>query len=71
MLRKAGLKANPLVLSTTDNGTLNYVFPSITQLNYLITLVEIDGKNYLMDAAHEYSNINTLPEYCLNYRGFK
>jgi hypothetical protein len=70
MLRKAGLEANPLVLSTTDNGAIINECPSILQLNYLITAVEMDGKTYLMDAAHKYSNINALPFYCLNYTGF-
>ena len=70
MLRQAGLEANPLVLSTTDNGAIINECPSILQLNYLITAVEIDGKTYLMDAAHKYSNINALPFYCLNYTGF-
>jgi len=69
MLRAAGLEANPLVLSTVDNGLLGFSFPSKSRLNYVIAAVE-DGDNlYLMDASSAYSNINVLPSFCLNYKG--
>lgn len=69
MLRSAGLEANPLVLSTVDNGILGFSYPSKSRLNYVIAAVEDGDKLYLMDASSEYSNINVLPSYCLNYKG--
>lgn len=69
MLRKAGLNANPVVLSSVSNGILDLTYPSRTKLNYVISYVE-DGQNiYLMDATSKLSNINLLPTRVLNYRG--
>ncbi|MBS7333109.1 MAG: DUF3857 domain-containing protein [Weeksellaceae bacterium] len=69
MLEKAGLKANPVVLSTVQNGMLNYVFPSMTKLNYVIAAVNINGNEVLMDATDPNSKVNLLPLRALNHRG--
>jgi len=69
MLEKAGLKANPVVLSTVQNGMLNYVFPSVSKLNYVIASVNINGTDVLMDATDPNSKINLLPLRALNHRG--
>ena len=69
MLEKAGLKANPIVLSTVQNGMLNYVFPSLAKLNYVIASVNINGKDILMDATDPNSKVNLLPLRALNHRG--
>lgn len=71
MLQKAGLNASPVVSSTVSNLMLNYSFPSITSLNYVIAAVDIDNTTYLMDATERYSRINMLPMRALNHRGFK
>jgi hypothetical protein len=70
MLRKAGLQANPVVLSTVQNGLLNYVFPSKAKLNYVIVQATINGEDYLMDGTEPYSKVNLLPIRALNQRGF-
>lgn len=70
MLQKAGVNANPVVLSTVNNLMLNYSFPSVTSLNFLIAGAEINGKLYLMDATEKMSKINMLPLRDLNHRGF-
>lgn len=69
MLEKAGFKANPVVLSTVQNGMLNYVFPSKAKLNYVIASVNIDGKDILMDATNPFARLNLLPMNVLNHRG--
>ncbi len=71
MLQKAGINANPVVLSTVDNLMINYTFPSVTSLNFLIASVEINNNMYLMDATERMSKINMLPLRDLNHRGFK
>lgn len=71
MLQKAGVNANPVVLSTVDNLMINYSFPSVTNLNFLIAAVEINNNLYLMDATEKMSKINMLPLRDLNHRGFK
>lgn len=70
MLQKAGINANPVVLSTVNNLMINYSFPSVTSLNFLIAGAEINGKLYLMDATEKMSKINMLPLRDLNHRGF-
>lgn len=71
MLQKAGINSNPVVLSTVNNLMINYTFPSVTSLNFLISSAEINGKLYLMDATEKMSKINMLPLRDLNHRGFK
>lgn len=70
MLQKAGVNANPVVLSSVSNLMINYSFPSVTSLNFLIACAEINGKLYLMDATEKMSKINMLPLRDLNHRGF-
>lgn len=61
MLREAGLKAEPLVISTVDNGLINLVSPSIVGMNFVVAAVKIkDGFN-LYDATSKQSSINNLP----------
>lgn len=69
MLEKAGLKSSPVVLSTVQNGMLNYVFPSMAKLNYVIASVNISGNDILMDATEPNSKVNLLPLRTLNHRG--
>lgn len=69
MLEKAGYKANPVVLSTVQNGMLNYVFPSKAKLNYVIASVQINGNDILMDATNPFASVNILPMHVLNHRG--
>jgi hypothetical protein len=41
----------------------------LSQFNYVITYVMIDGKDYLLDATDPFSNVNLLPLRCLNEKG--
>lgn len=70
MLRKAGLDANPIVLSSLQNGIINYSFPSRSKLNYVIVGVNLENDFYLMDATDKNSQINLLPLRAINDRGF-
>ncbi|PKQ60877.1 hypothetical protein BZG02_17935 [Labilibaculum filiforme] len=69
MLREAGIKANPIVLSTRKNGIIHPSHPTITQMNYVIACAEINDKKYLMDATDPYCPIGILPFRCLNDKG--
>lgn len=71
MLQKAGINAHPVVLSTVNNLIINYSFPSVTSLNYVIVSAEINNGLYLMDATEKMSKVNMLPLRDLNYRGFR
>ena len=67
MLRKAGVNANPVLVSTRDNGIS--IFPSRTAYNYVIAGVETNGQMVLLDATSKNSQPNILPIRDLNWFG--
>ncbi|QXP73458.1 DUF3857 and transglutaminase domain-containing protein [Tenacibaculum sp. AHE15PA] len=68
MLRSANLNANPVLISSKNNGIP--LFPTIEGLNYVISKVNFnDGKFILLDATETYSMPNTLPHRALNWLG--
>lgn len=69
LLRKAGLEANPVVLSTRDNGILFEHLADAKKLNYTLASCTIDGQTYLMDATEDDLAVGQLPERCMNGRG--
>ena len=69
LLNAAGLKAYPVLLSTRDHGKISLDFPFQHFLNYVIVLVDIDGKIYLLDATEPLSPFGMLPARCINDKG--
>jgi len=67
MLRSVGIKSNPVLVSTIDNGLP--VFPNRTVFNYVIAAAEIEGKQILMDATNKLTTPNVLPLNVLNWKG--
>jgi len=67
MLRFAGLNANPVLVSTRDNGIS--FFPSRTAFNAVIAAVETPEGMILLDATEKYSVPNVLPLRDLNWFG--
>jgi len=67
MLRYAGLKANPVLLSTVDNGVP--LFPTRKGFNYVVSCVEMKEKNILLDATNNYSCKNIIDLDALNWQG--
>lgn len=68
MLREAGLTANPVLISTRDNGVP--FFPTREGYNYVIAAVKSDNSEYiLLDASEQYSSPNNLPLRDLNWNG--
>ncbi len=67
MLRAAGIKANPVLVSTIQNGLP--VYPTRAGFNYVIAAVEIDGQRILLDASHKLTALNILPLNVLNGKG--
>jgi hypothetical protein len=70
MLQKAGIKANPVLISTRDHGIVRTDFPLASQFNYVIAVAEIDGKKVLLDATDRLMPMSMLPTRCLNGKGF-
>lgn len=67
MLRLSGISADPVLISTLEHGVP--VFPSRTDFNYVVAMAEIDGKQILLDATHNYTTQNILPLNTLNWKG--
>ena len=67
MLKNAGLKANPVLISTRDNGVP--LFPTREGFNYVVASLELEGQNILLDACNKYTEPNLLPVKALNWMG--
>jgi Transglutaminase-like superfamily len=67
MLRYAGLNANPVLVSTRNNGVP--LFPTREGYNYVISCIEMPNGVILLDATSKYSSTNVLPFRVLNWKG--
>ncbi|RYD96383.1 MAG: DUF3857 domain-containing protein, partial [Sphingobacteriales bacterium] len=66
MLRHAGLNANPVMLSTRDNGTVFTSFPMLTRFNYIIASVRVGEQTILLDASKPRLGFGRLLPDCYN-----
>jgi transglutaminase-like putative cysteine protease len=66
LLRTAGLKADPVLMSTRDNGFANEDFPLVNQYNYVVCMTRIDNKGYYLDATNPFIGFGYLPLECYN-----
>ncbi|WP_136669055.1 DUF3857 domain-containing protein [Flavobacterium sp. H122] len=67
MLRASGLNANPVLLSTKDNGIA--LFPNSSKINYVIAAVDINSDRFILDATNKFCLPNLLPLNDLNWKG--
>lgn len=67
MLRYAGINANPVLVSTRQNGIP--LFPTREGYNYVISCVELPQGKVLLDATSKYGSPNVLPFRTLNWEG--
>lgn len=66
-LKKAGLKAFPVLLSTRSHGLINPQKPSIRSFNYVVAGIEFEDETvHFLDATDPFGTLDLLPEYCLN-----
>ncbi|MCW1962800.1 DUF3857 domain-containing protein [Chryseobacterium viscerum] len=61
MLREAGLKADPLVISTVENGLINLVSPNISNMNFVLASINIDNQLHIYDATSKQSSLDEIP----------
>lgn len=71
LLRKLDIIANPVLLSTRDNGLIPQFSVSLDKLNYMIVKAYLPDTTFLLDATEENMPINMLPERALNGRGIE
>ncbi len=67
MLRYAGLKASPVLVSTQSNGVP--LFPTRNGFNYLVSCIEMPEGNLLLDATDPGTAVGQLPERARNWQG--
>ena len=68
-LNKAGISANPVILSTRPNGILSVSHPSLSDCNYVVTRAVVGDKAVLLDATEANLPAGFLPFRCLNGEG--
>ena len=66
MLRNSGLKADPVILSTTDHGYTFEYYPMASRFNYVVALVQAENKSFYLDAAHSHLGFAKLLPECYN-----
>jgi hypothetical protein len=62
LLRDAGLKVDPLMVSTHDNGRITMSFPDLYQFNKVLAYVEIGDKHYVLDGTNKFTPSGVIPE---------
>ena len=66
MLRAAGISADPVMLSTRENGIIYSRYPILSRFNYIITRAVADGKEYFLDAGVPRLGFGKLDYRCYN-----
>jgi transglutaminase-like putative cysteine protease len=66
MLKKADLDAEPVLLSTRSHGYTYAMYPLMDRFNYVISKLNIDGKEYFLDASRPRMGFGRLGYECYN-----
>jgi hypothetical protein len=66
LCRHAGVEATPVILSSRAHGLAVEDYPLLSDYNYTIVRVRVDGNTWLLDASKPYVGFGQLPELCYN-----
>jgi transglutaminase-like putative cysteine protease len=66
MLRYAGIKADPILLSQTDRGYVYDIYPMVSRFNYVITQAKVDDRTVYLDGTHNRLGFGRLLPACYN-----
>ncbi len=69
LLNKLGLHADPVILSTRNNGLLSLFSPSSSKFNYVIASCKMGEERIFLDATESNCPCNLLPARCINDKG--
>ena len=69
LLKESGFEVYPVISSTREKGLPTKLFPVLSEFNYLLVKILIDGKEYFLDASDKYVSFGLLPFRCLNQYG--
>ena len=61
LLKDADLDAHPVLVSTRDNGKINTAVAGYDQFDKVMAYVQINGKDYVLDATDKYTPANLIP----------
>lgn len=65
-LRYAGFEAQPVLLSTRENGIPNLFSPMLKNMNYVVCRLTVGHEKYLLDASRPFIGFGQLPLNCYN-----
>lgn len=70
LLKKTGLDAYPMIVSTRKHGRVIPFYTSTAQFNRSVVYIPVDStKNYILDATGKYNLYNETPDELLNSTG--
>lgn len=61
MLREAGIKADPVLISTVNKGLINLISPNVSNMNFVIVAIETKDGLHIYDATSKQSSMDQLP----------
>jgi hypothetical protein len=64
-----GFNVLPVLSSTRQNGMPTQLYPVLSEFNYLMVQLEIDGKTFLLDATEKNTEFGVIPFRTLNKYG--
>ncbi|MEM9824772.1 MAG: transglutaminase-like domain-containing protein, partial [Bacteroidota bacterium] len=67
LLKNAGLKAHPAIISTKGHGFVSKVYPLRSQFNHVVAAVKLNDKYELVDVVDPSHPMSLLPVNDLNY----
>jgi hypothetical protein len=68
-LRKAGITAQPILTKHVYSGLLNQLYPTVSDLNYVMALVLVGEKAIFIDASDSSTDLGYLPTRATNLHG--
>jgi len=66
LMRHEKIDADPMVLSTRDNGYSSETYPLLERFNYVVCVARDQDQSYYLDASEPLNGFNHLPEQCYN-----
>jgi len=69
LLKAAGIKATPVLVSTREHGRVHVKYPYEHFFNHVLVLVNTPSEEYLADASDNWIAYNRIPPECMNGSG--
>lgn len=66
MLKQAGIRADPVILSTREHGVVHPVYPILSRYNYVICRAIVKDSSFFLDASNRFLGFNKLSKECYN-----